>query len=196
MKILAFTDLHSNLKLIGKLRKKAQNAELVVCTGDFTFFQKNIVRVLAEIDKIGKKVLLINGNHEDDEEVKRLCMRLKNIVFLHKSSYTHKSRDKTFLFAGYGGMGFSLRDRDFELSMKKFIGKSNLVLLTHAPPYGTRLDAISSYHGGSRSITSFIKKAGPLLAVCGHFHENFGKKDRIGKTVLVNPGPEGRIIEV
>jgi len=39
--------------------------------------------------------------------------------------------------------------------------------------------------------------ANPIrLALSGHLHENFGAKGRLGKTILLNPGPYGTMIEV
>ena len=35
-----------------------------------------------------------------------------------------------------------------------------------------------------------------MLALSGHFHETFGVDDKIGKSLLLNPGDEGIIIEV
>ena len=203
MKILAFTDLHGHIRLLKGMRKKAANADIIVCAGDFTVFQTNMKKVLEEINRLGKeagkKVLLINGNHEDERAVEKLCSRLESIVFIHKKIYSCNSGKKSFLFAGYGGMGFSMRDKGFERFAKGLAGlakKRNLILVTHAPPYGCRLDNLWARDCGNMSITAFIMKEKPLLSISGHFHEHFGDEDKIGRTKVVNPGPEGRIIEL
>jgi len=36
----------------------------------------------------------------------------------------------------------------------------------------------------------------PVLVLCGHFHENFRKQDKIKNTLIINPGPDGTIINV
>jgi len=50
------------------------------------------------------------------------------------------------------------------------------------------LDVQGLRHTGSRAIQSFIEDYQPLLAVSGHIHEARAI-DRLGSTVLVNPGP-------
>ena len=52
---------------------------------------------------------------------------------------------------------------------------------THAPTY-TKVDKIGKNPVGNKSIRNFISEAKPDLVVCGHLHENAGKKDKIGKT--------------
>ena len=77
----------------------------------------------------------------------------------------------------------------------KLQGKK-VILVTHAPPYQTRLDKIGDSFVGNRSIRNFIESNNPMLAISGHFHENSGKDDRIGKTVVINPGPFGKLIRI
>ena len=71
------------------------------------------------------------------------------------------------------------------------------ILMTHAPPYDTRLDKLfDEGHCGNKSVRNFIKKSKPLVAFSGHIHENNGKKDKLGRTRLINPGPEGTIVSI
>ena len=35
-----------------------------------------------------------------------------------------------------------------------------------------------------------------MLVICGHIEENFGQIDNIGKTIIINPGDKGQILEV
>ncbi|MEM3981084.1 MAG: metallophosphoesterase, partial [Ignisphaera sp.] len=64
-----------------------------------------------------------------------------------------------------------------------------LVFITHTPPYGTKCDiAYSGNHIGSKGIRKFIELVKPVLVVCGHVHES-RCIDRIGDTIIVNPGP-------
>jgi hypothetical protein len=44
---------------------------------------------------------------------------------------------------------------------------------------------------GSRAVRRFIEQYQPLLCLTGHIHEAAGM-DRIGRTVIVNPGPIAR----
>ncbi|MBI3051322.1 metallophosphoesterase family protein [Candidatus Woesearchaeota archaeon] len=187
MKILAFTDTHG--AALGHIRRKAQAADIIVCAGDFTFFGKKTKTILASMNRLGKKVLLIHGNHEDEKEVRKACEG--NVEFIHRKALQLGG----FWFAGYGGGGFALRDAGLERFMRNLEGKKNLIIVTHAPPFGTRLDLLWEYRG-NRSITGAIRSLRPLLAISGHFHEHFGERDKIGGTVLLNPGPKGVIVQV
>lgn len=71
-----------------------------------------------------------------------------------------------------------------------------LIMITHAPPYGTTVDKSGDNHRGNKSYRRFIDIAKPELVICGHFHEHARKQDKIGKTIVVNPGPEGVVIEI
>jgi hypothetical protein len=195
MNILAFTDIHGDERKLKKIKLKSKKAELLVCMGDITIFENHMRRILKELNSIGKPVLIIHGNHEDDHNMKRECEDFKNITFLHKKFHEAGG----VLFAGYGGGGFSLRDREFELFSQKIATERKgrrLILMFHGPPYKNKTDLIYGEHAGNKSYTDFIKKEKPELVLCGHLHENNGKHDRIGKTLIMNPGPEGRMIRI
>lgn len=73
---------------------------------------------------------------------------------------------------------------------KKFL----TIFITHNIPYETKLDIAKdkdSYayglHLGSSLARKFCEKYQPLLCVGGHIHEGVGK-DKIGKTIVLNPG--------
>lgn len=200
MKLLAFVDIHGSLKAIKKIAEKAKKSkpDLLICAGDLTIFEQGLDYLLHRLDKIGLPLLIIHGNHELDNDLKKVCSLFKNPVFLHKKSYEAKD----CLFLGYGGGGFSLVDREFIKTAKKFEEKikknknKKIILVTHAPPYNTKVDMIMEQHCGNKSIRQFITKVKPDLVITGHLHENAGKEDKVGKTKIVNPGPFGKIIKI
>ena len=60
------------------------------------------------------------------------------------------------------------------------------ILLTHAPPYGTKTDTLpSGEHAGSTSIRKIIEEYQPTLNLCGHIPESRGI-DQIG-TLTATP---------
>ncbi len=64
-----------------------------------------------------------------------------------------------------------------------------LVLVAHDPPYDTKADMLpDGRHVGSRAVREFIEREQPALCLTGHIHESRAS-DRIGNTVVVNPGP-------
>jgi len=196
MKILAFTDTHGSDKALKGVKKKAKNVDLIICLGDFTIFGHNQKRILKKINSLGKKILLLHGNHEVIREVKKDLKDLKNIKFMHNNIH----KEGKILFLGWGGGGFALKEPDFKDLVKKFKAKkkkdNKIVLLTHGPPYGTILDLIWDQHCGCKTYTSFIKKYKPAFALSGHLHENNNKKQKYGKTMLINPGPHGKVISI
>lgn len=201
MNILAFVDIHGSVKALEKVEEKAKDADILVCAGDMSMFEQGLDILLGRLNNTGKTVLMIHGNHETPEVLKRVCERFDKIVFIHKKTYI---KDDT-MFIGYGGGGFSLADERFERfaeGVTKDIkkdkkGKKNLkiVLVTHAPPYGTKLDFLDEY-SGNKSIRSFVEKVKPKLVICGHFHEHRGEFDYIGETEVINPGPYGRMVKI
>jgi len=200
MKVLAFTDLHGDLNALKEIIKKAkkQNPEVIICAGDISIFGDNFAYFVNEINELNTPFLLIHGNHEDDALIKSSERMFENVKDLHKAHFVKND----YLFFGFGGGGFSLVDKEFEqiaTKFKKIIFKlkiKKIVLVTHAPPYKTRVDAIHGEHAGNKSIRNFILDVKPILAVCGHLHENEGKEDKIGKTRVINPGFSGKILVI
>ena len=201
MKILAFTDTHGSLSALKRIKSKvnAQKPDLLVCAGDVSLFERGIVGIMRRLDKLNKKIIMVHGNHEDDSTFRKLSKIFKNIIFIHK----HHFIQNNVLFLGYGGGGFSIVDKEFEkIANSRFrkLIKNNkdkkIVLVTHGPPYRTRLDKLMQGHCGNRSIRNFIEKNKIDLLICGHLHENFGKEDKIRKTRYINPGPFGKIVEI
>ena len=193
MKILAFSDIHGSERALKILEKKAKKADVLICAGDFTRFEEGMKKVLKRLNSFGKKVMLVHGNHENPQNVARIAKKLKNIVLIHKKTHPEGG----YVFVGHGGEGFALVSKDFEeyatrLKLKK---TDRLIMVTHQPPYGTKLDYITAHHG-NKSYRKFIVKAKPLLAVCGHLHETARIEDVLGRTKLINPGDRGILVEV
>src|SRR3989344_3648181 len=198
MKLLAFTDFHASpleLKRV-YLAAKKHKPDYLVCTGDITIFEHNLEWVLKKLNEMPQKVILIPGNHEEGPHFTKFCKRFKNLTCIDRTYY----REGRYLFLGYGGGGFSFTDPEFRAwgeKARKIMKKEDIIiLLTHQPPYDTKVDKIVNHSCGSKDIRKFIEKNPIKLALCGHLHENFGVKDRLGKTTLLNPGPYGMLVEL
>ena len=201
MKILAFTDTHGiagNMNTILK-KDKEKKPELAICCGDFTTFENNMNKILKTLSKLNCNLYLIHGNHENVENVSKSLKKFKNIKLFHKKVIRYKK----YILIGWGGGGFSFRDKEFETWIKK-INKDikkyrkqgkKLIFAAHAPFYNTELDKLDKSHYGNKSLSKFIKKNKIDIAFCGHFHENFYMKDKLKKTLIFNPGPKGTIIQ-
>lgn len=201
MKILAFTDTHGSLLALRRIEQKTitQNPDLLVCAGDISIFEHGIVGIIKRLNKLNKKIIIVHGNHEDSTTFVKISKFFENIIFIHKNYFI----EGNILFLGYGGGGFSIVDKEFEkianTKFKKIIKNNKdkkIILVTHAPPYKTKLDKLVGGHSGNKSIRSFVEKNKIDLLICGHLHENFGKEDKIKKTRIINPGPFGKIVVV
>ena len=199
MKLLAFTDIHGSLTALRRIGQKVklQNPDLLVCAGDISIFEHGIAGIFRRLNKLGKKIIIVHGNHEDDSTYSKYSRIFKNIIFIHKKHFI----ENNVLFLGYGGGGFSQRDKEFEklaaTAFKKLIqnNKDNkIILVTHAPPYKTKLDKLGRDYAGNKSFRDFIEKYKIDLHICGHLHENFGKEDTIKKSRVINPGPFGKMV--
>jgi len=73
---------------------------------------------------------------------------------------------------------------------------SKVVLITHGPPYGTRCDLMPQGHVGCKTYTKVDKELKPILHICGHLHETDSRRDKIGNTLVINPGAAGKIIRI
>ncbi len=194
MKVLIFTDTHGSERALRELKQKAKGVDAVICAGDISIFEEGMTRLLSQLNKFKVPVFMIHGNHEDKGDLERACSRFKNIKFIHNKSISFDD----IIFLGYGGGGFVKKDPVFEKAMNKFknLKGKRFVLITHAPPYDTKLDELMEGHCGNISIRRFIEQFKPEVAVSGHIHENDGKTDYIGKTKVINPGYKGKIISL
>lgn len=200
MKLLAFVDLHLSSIAFKKISSKVKkhNPDLLICAGDISIFEQGLDSILNKLNKLNKKALIIHGNHESGNVLKKLCSKYNNLIFIHKKCY----KQNNCIFLGYGSSGFSSTEPGFYTLGKKFqkIIKNSkgkkIIFITHAPPYKTKLDLIAGIHCGNKTLRNFINKNKIDLNVCGHLHENFNKKCKIKKTLIINPGPYGKIIKI
>ena len=196
MKILAFVDMHGSKTALQHIKEKSKHADLLVCAGDLTQFERNLKSYLYELDKLGKPIVMIPGNHESPVVLEKACRFFKNFLYIHESL----CQVDDYVFLGHGGGGFAIEDNGFEKFsqhiMPKIDSKKTLVMVVHAPPYKTKLDQVGQDHVGNNAYRNFIIKHQPKLVICGHIHENSGKEDTLGKTLIINPGPSGKLLDI
>lgn len=205
MKLLAFVDVHGRKMFLEKIAKKVKkyHVEVVVCAGDLSTFERGLSAIIISLAKLSVPVIITHGNHETPEKLARMCNKHPLLHFVHNSLTTWNN----YLFLGYGGGGFSRISPQLEKGIKRFqkrtekeslkTPKTPLIFITHAPPYHTKLDKIDRAHYcGDKTIRKAIEALKPVLHVCGHIHENAGKYDHLKKTLILNPGPEGKVIEI
>jgi len=202
MRVLAASDTHGDQKRILKLAEKAQreNIDIVLLCGDLTFAENDLTGIIGPFKKIGKKVMIIPGNHETEATIDFLSKQYKPEVYnLHGRSVMFYNEIGIF---GCGGSNiglFEITDEETKETLEKAhkpIKDAHFkIMMVHTPPFKTELDALWS-HVGSKEIRRQIEKIQPDVCVCGHIHETFGKMDKIGKTKVINVGPEGIILDI
>ena len=202
MKILAFTDVHADKKAMHSIAQLTarESPDILIDCGDISIFENQLDSLVAKIAGLGKMVLILHGNHESEEAMMDACRPYENVIFMHNRIL---EIEDTIIF-GWGGDGFSRRDGEFTKAAEQaaMIFRNNtsknkkFILLTHGPPADTALDHIMDSHVGNRSFKEFIIKQQPDYAFCGHLHECNGIEDRVEKTIIINPGPKGKIVRL
>jgi len=189
MILLALSDIHGRLGNLEKIISLIHNkgVGLVLVAGDFTNYgtKEQTKEALGMLK--GLKVMAVPGNLDAEEVLKALE---EEKVSLHAKRECFGN----LCFAGFGGglegnPGALLSSEEAikEGLLRNCRCKNKLVLLTHLPPFGTRLDNAGGKHIGSRAVKAVVEKIGPMLLLCGHAHESFGEQ-KIGKTQCINIG--------
>lgn len=191
MKILAISDPHGDYSKIKKIMERAGDFDLAVIVGDITNFGPD-EKVEELMEMFDKPVLAIPGNC-DQKSILEALDASKAINLHGKAEQIGEIR-----FIGLGGSNptpfktpFELSEEYIENALEGMVCSAEntddcgtIVLLTHAPPHGTR-DELPFGHVGSKAIQKFVDRVD--LIVCGHIHEAKGI-ETVGKTVVVNPG--------
>lgn len=195
VKILLFADIHGQINRILKVAEDLRSADLVLAAGDLTNFggADKAEKVVEAFTRYNRNFYAVPGNCDlagVDQYLETQGMNLHaRLVEL----------DRVCLI-GVGGSlpcpghtPFEEPEEFFEGVLGEVYGSARcekpLILITHQPAYGVKVDRLSSGgYSGSRRIRAFIERVRPPLAVSGHIHEASGT-DRIGSTLLVNPGP-------
>ena len=199
MKLLLFSDIHSDFPGAAKLAELALKADVVVGAGDYCLARRGLDEIIAALSAIPKPTVLVPGNAESHEELVRACRAWPNAHVLHGNQTTLD--DVTFYGIG-GGIPitpFGAWSYDFsEGQARKLLQdlQTGSVLISHSPPKGV-LDMSSDGRSlGSEALTEIIGIKKPRLVVCGHIHGSAGRIARLDQTDVINPGPDGIMWEL
>ncbi|WP_114090062.1 metallophosphoesterase [Thalassospira profundimaris] len=193
--ILAFSDLHLNHKAAENLISQAQQADIVIGAGDFGQKGTGLNRFMPVFAALTCPFIIIAGNHDDLDDLKRHCAGQTNIHVLHGTSTTLYGQE--FFGLGYEcppsnteGWNRALDEDTADLMLSSC--PENAVLITHAPPHGIADQQANGFHAGSHAIYAAIMKKQPRLHLCGHIHAAWGQTGVIGTTPVHNLGPAGK----
>lgn len=196
MKILAFSDLHCDLKQAGRLVEMSGEADVVVGAGDYASVHRGLEKTVDKLASIDKPTLLVPGNNETDDALFSACEEWPVATVLHGG----RADVGGVAFFGLGGgtpttpwdWSFDLTDTEAELKLADC--PEGGVLIVHSPPKGF-LDGSGDTHFGSEEILKVVEEKQPRIVLCGHIHECWGQEDSIGSARVFNLGPEGKYIE-
>jgi Icc-related predicted phosphoesterase len=197
LKLLIFSDIHNDWKALERLL--AMEADLYIAAGDQVSWAKGLERCGEILAARGDRVHVLPGNHETAEQIAALCAR-HGLHDLHGRSI----RAGRWHVAGLGYSGPTPFDTPGEYTeaeigekLEAFASLDPLVLVCHAPPYGTALDRIrGGVHAGSTAVRDFVQRVQPAYFFCGHIHEAEGAAVELGKTRAWNVGKTGYLLEL
>jgi hypothetical protein len=197
MKLLIFSDIHSNHQALERLM--AIEADYYFAAGDLVNWGRGLEACGKILMKRAGKVYVLPGNHESETQIATFCTQFGFENF----------HGQTLEIGGYhvAGLGYSsptpfntpgeYSEDELSTRLSRFEKLNPLVLICHAPPFDTALDSIrEGVHGGSRSVRDFIDRHQPEHFFCGHIHEAEGDEITIGKTKAVNVGKRGYLLEL
>lgn len=186
MRILAISDLHGSDWGVKQVHTwiDVLDPELLIMSGDITHFGP-ISFAGDFLRSLDVRTLAIPGNC-DPPAILGLLDELE--VNLHEKKVNIGGET----FVGFGASNPTPFDTLFEVTddqIHKLLSplmEDDVILVTHAPPYGV-LDG-TTFTGplGSKSIKRIIDDYKPKLAVYGHIHEAKGLREE--ETVYLNPG--------
>ncbi|MCR5400855.1 MAG: metallophosphoesterase family protein [Treponema sp.] len=208
MKFLCISDIHGNIKNLKKMEEVFKSVDAVLFAGDFAecFKTETSKPVLDQLIKMHDEIYAVLGNCDEPEFIEEL--EDAGINAERTLSYT-----QGFAIIGSGGgskfTGKTPNERELTDLMEDFKildsakedtensdkqdGKTwpNLIILSHNPPKGEKVDSFApGMHAGSELLTSFVLEKKPLALVTGHIHEGTAI-EKIGDTLVINPGSLG-----
>jgi Icc-related predicted phosphoesterase len=197
LKLLIFSDIHGNWRTLEQLL--TVEADFYISAGDQVNWGKGLDRCGQILQTRGDRVWVLPGNHESAGQIATLCEQYG----------LHNFHERQFLAGRHhlAGLGYSsptpfdtpgeYSEAELAARLEPFAALDPLVLICHAPPYGTALDQIKpGLHGGSTAVRNFIEQHQPEQFFCGHIHEAEGAVIQMGRTRAQNVGKKGYLLEL
>jgi uncharacterized protein len=197
MKLLVFSDIHSDLKTLEGLL--ATEADYYFAAGDLCNWGRALEATGEVMKSRADRVYVIPGNHESADQISAFCARFG----------FHDFHGQRMEIGGYhvAGLGYSsptpfdtpgeYSEDQLAARLGRFAGVKPLIMICHCPPYGSTLDRVrEGMHAGSTAVRDFIAREQPEYLFCGHIHEAAGSSETFGKTTAVNVGKKGYLLQL
>jgi Icc-related predicted phosphoesterase len=198
MKLLLFSDLHSDFRTASKLVALSEEVDAVVGAGDFCNVRRGLSHIIEELARIKKPTVLVPGNSETYAELAEACRLWPSAHVLHGSRTSIDGIDFFGIGGGipvtpFGPWSYDFSEEEaFDLLQAC---PAHCILVSHSPPKGVLDRASDGRRIGSRAVRDTVMLKQPGLVVCGHIHASAGMIDEMGDTVVINAGPAGIVHE-
>lgn len=197
MRLLFFSDIHSDLKALERLVNV--EADYYFAAGDLVSWAHGLDKVGEVLKRRAARTYVLPGNHESAAGIAAFCERFGFTNFHGKHVLAGESC--------VAGLGYSTptpfntpgeyTEEQMAAQLGKLAALHPQVLVCHSPPKNSLLDrAGEGLHFGSASVRAFIETYQPGYFFCGHIHEAEGVEERIGATRCVNAGKRGYLLEL
>lgn len=200
MRILFFSDIHSDLKTLERLME--QEADYYFSLGDLVSWSRGLDAAGEILQRRAGRVGVIPGNHETQKDIERFCSTY-GLEDMH-------SRSRQFGPIHLAALGYSnptpfdtpgeYSEAELAERLEPFASLQPMVLACHCPPKDTPLDqGAGNRHFGSSAVANFIDRVSPRYFLCGHIHEAAGVKTQLGnhgQTIGINVGKQGFLLDL
>lgn len=198
MKLLAFSDLHTDLIQAERLVEMSADADVVVGAGDFASQHERLQPTINALSAITTPTVLVPGNNETEAALRDATVDWEAATVLHGEGAEVAGVPFYGLGAGVPetpwGWSFDLAE---QAAAEMLAGcPSGAVLVLHSPPKGHCDRDGADVSLGSEAILAVIEDKQPRLALCGHIHDSWGVHDMAGATEVANLGPRGTIFDL
>ena len=196
-KLLIFSDIHNDWKTLESIL--SVEADFYISAGDQVTWGRGLDACGQILKTRGDKVWVLPGNHESAAQIASFCDQF-GLNSLHERQFTAGAWH-------VAGLGYSsptpfhtpgeYTETQLAGRLAPFAALHPLVLVCHAPPYGTALDRVRpGLHAGSTAVRDFIQSCRPAHFFCGHIHEAQGVSIEIGQTRAHNVGKKAYLLEL
>ena len=196
MKILAFSDVHCDTAACEALVAAAEQADLIIGAGDFAQRREGLTGTMAILEAFAGKAIYVAGNNETPDELRAAT----SAEVLH-GEMTTRLGVKIF---GLGGAtpelnitafeSYDISEADAVPLLEAASGAD--IMICHSPPKGVADVMVPHGSMGSVEIRNTVERVQPRLMLCGHIHDCWGERGKIGKTDVLNLGPRINWIEL
>jgi len=196
VRIFAAGDFHGDKRQAQYLAQRAvdEQADMIILNGDIVE-ETDTEGIMYHFVKTGKPIFLVPGNH--DWFATDFLAQQYNVVNLHGKTTQHGDVG----IAGCGGANIlNLTEQELYDTVKETSAKiqaaKKKILVTHVHPSGTLMETMSQFVKGSIGLRKAIEATKPDIVLCGHVHEAAGIEEKIGETLVINVGQNGKLIEL